>query len=48
MEKYTETIRIGIHLILNLGRGTFMMVFDHYEDVPKSVQEEIIKKNSGE
>lgn len=25
------------------GRGTFMMVFDHYEDVPKSVQEEIIK-----
>lgn len=27
------------------GRGTFMMVFDHYEDVPKSVQEEIIKKN---
>ncbi len=30
------------------GRGTFMMVFDHYEDVPKSVQEEIIKKNSGQ
>ncbi|MFI3886485.1 elongation factor G [Streptococcus parauberis] len=30
------------------GRGTFMMVFDHYEDVPKSVQEEIIKKNRGE
>lgn len=30
------------------GRGTFMMVFDHYEDVPKSVQEEIIKRNSGE
>ena len=29
------------------GRGTFMMVFDHYEDVPKSVQEEIIKKNGG-
>ncbi|MDG3146648.1 elongation factor G [Streptococcus suis] len=27
------------------GRGTFMMVFDHYEDVPKSVQDEIIKKN---
>jgi len=25
-----------------------MMVFDHYEDVPKSVQEEIIKKNKGE
>ncbi|GAB6683538.1 elongation factor G [Streptococcus uberis] len=30
------------------GRGTFMMVFDHYEDVPKSVQDEIIKKNHGE
>ncbi|HEL0560870.1 TPA: elongation factor G [Streptococcus equi subsp. zooepidemicus] len=30
------------------GRGTFMMVFDHYEDVPKSVQEEIVKKNKGE
>ena len=30
------------------GRGTFMKVFDHYEDVPKSVQEEIIKKNKGE
>ncbi|MDQ0222079.1 elongation factor G [Streptococcus moroccensis] len=30
------------------GRGTFMMVFDHYEDVPKSVQEDIIKKNKGE
>ena len=27
------------------GRGTFMMVFDHYEDVPKSVQE-IIKKTA--
>ena len=30
------------------GRGTFMMVFDHYEDVPKSVQDEIIKKNGGQ
>lgn len=29
------------------GRGTFMMVFDHYEDVPKSVQDDIIKKNGG-
>ncbi|UYX27637.1 elongation factor G [Streptococcus suis] len=29
------------------GRGTFMMVFDHYEDVPKSVQDEIINKNGG-
>ncbi|KXI61576.1 elongation factor G [Bacillus cereus] len=30
------------------GRGTFSMVFDHYEEVPKSVSEEIIKKNKGE
>ncbi|HEY9581481.1 MAG TPA: elongation factor G, partial [Savagea sp.] len=30
------------------GRGTFSMVFDHYEEVPKSIAEEVIKKNSGE
>lgn len=30
------------------GRGTFSMTFDHYEDVPKSISEEIIKKNKGE
>ncbi|GGI18169.1 elongation factor G [Gottfriedia solisilvae] len=30
------------------GRGTFSMVFDHYEDVPKSISEEIIKKYKGE
>jgi elongation factor G len=30
------------------GRGVFTMHFDHYEDVPKSIQEEIIKKNKGE
>ncbi|SFE41533.1 translation elongation factor 2 (EF-2/EF-G) [Lentibacillus persicus] len=30
------------------GRGTFTMHFDHYEEVPKSISEEIIKKNSGE
>ncbi|MGN9863351.1 elongation factor G [Bacillus swezeyi] len=30
------------------GRGTFTMHFDHYEEVPKSVSEEIIKKNKGE
>lgn len=30
------------------GRGVFSMSFDHYEDVPKSVAEEIIKKNKGE
>ena len=29
------------------GRGTYSMVFDHYEQVPKSVSEEIIKKNTG-
>ena len=29
------------------GRGTYSMVFDHYEEVPKSVSEEIIKKNTG-
>ena len=30
------------------GRGTFSMHFDHYEEVPKSISEEIIKKNKGE
>lgn len=30
------------------GRGTFTMYFDHYEEVPKSISEEIIKKNSGQ
>ncbi|ATH94044.1 elongation factor G [Bacillus glycinifermentans] len=30
------------------GRGTFTMVFDHYEEVPKSIADEIIKKNKGE
>ncbi|MCO7176819.1 elongation factor G [Sporolactobacillus kofuensis] len=30
------------------GRGTFTMQFDHYEEVPKSVSEEIIKKATGE
>ncbi|GEN83495.1 elongation factor G [Sporosarcina luteola] len=30
------------------GRGVFSMSFDHYEDVPKSVAEEVIKKNKGE
>ncbi|MFD1207087.1 MULTISPECIES: elongation factor G [Sporosarcina] len=30
------------------GRGVFSMVFDHYEDVPKSIAEEVIKKNKGE
>ena len=30
------------------GRGVFSMHFDHYEGVPKSISEEIIKKNKGE
>ena len=30
------------------GRGTFSMVFDHYEEVPKAISEEIIKKNKGQ
>jgi elongation factor G len=30
------------------GRGVFSMHFDHYEQVPKSISEEIIKKNKGE
>jgi elongation factor G len=29
------------------GRGNFTMEFDHYEEVPKSIAEEIIKKNGG-
>ncbi|GEN56934.1 elongation factor G [Halolactibacillus alkaliphilus] len=30
------------------GRGTYTMSFDHYEEVPKSISEEIIKKNTGQ
>jgi elongation factor G len=29
------------------GRGTYSMHFDHYEEVPKSISEEIIKKATG-
>ncbi|MDO5569106.1 MAG: elongation factor G [bacterium] len=29
------------------GRGQYTMVLDHYEEVPKSIAEEIIKKNGG-
>jgi len=29
------------------GRGNFTMEFDHYEEVPKNIAEEIIKKNGG-
>ncbi|WP_220730268.1 elongation factor G [Leuconostoc carnosum] len=39
---YATTLRSATQ-----GRGTFQMVFDHYEAVPKNIQEEIIK-NSGE
>ena len=28
------------------GRGTFVMELDHYEEVPKSISDEIIKRNS--
>ena len=27
------------------GRGVYQMIFDHYEEVPKSIAEDIIKKN---
>ena len=28
------------------GRGTYQMIFDHYEEVPRSIAEDIIKRNS--
>jgi elongation factor G len=40
---YATTLRSATQ-----GRGVFSMVFDHYEEVPKSISEEIIKKNKGE
>jgi elongation factor G len=30
------------------GRGTYSMKFDHYSEVPKSIEEKIIKENSSE
>ena len=36
---YATTLRSATQ-----GRGTFQMAFDHYEAVPKNVQEEIIAK----
>ena len=30
------------------GRGVYTMHFDHYEETPKSITEEIIKKNAGQ
>ena len=29
------------------GRGNYMMQFDHYSELPKSIAEKVIKKNSG-
>lgn len=40
---YATTLRSATQ-----GRGTFQMVFDHYEAVPKNIQEEIIKTNGQE
>ena len=37
---YATTLRSATQ-----GRGTFQMVFDHYEAVPKNIQDEIIKKS---
>lgn len=37
---YATTLRSSTQ-----GRGTFSMTFDHYEAVPKAVQEDIIKKS---
>ena len=37
---YATTLRSSTQ-----GRGTFTMTFDHYEAVPKAIQEEIMKKN---
>lgn len=39
---YATTLRSSTQ-----GRGTFTMQFDHYEDVPKSIAEEIIAKHGG-
>ena len=38
---YATTLRSNTQ-----GRGNFNMELDHYEEVPKSISEEIIKKNS--
>ena len=40
---YATTLRSATQ-----GRGVFSMTFDHYEEVPKSISEEIIKKHKGE
>lgn len=38
---YATTLRSNTQ-----GRGNFVMELDHYEEVPKSISEDIIKKNS--
>lgn len=38
---YATTLRSATQ-----GRGTFQMVFDHYEAVPRNVQEDIVKAHS--
>ncbi|CAM4518953.1 elongation factor G [Paenibacillus endophyticus] len=40
---YSTTLRSGTQ-----GRGVFSMELSHYEEVPKSISEEIIAKNKGE
>ena len=40
---YATTLRSNTQ-----GRGTFVMVFDHYEQVPKNIADEIIKKSGNE
>ena len=40
---YATTLRSATQ-----GRGVFSMTFDHYEEVPKSIAADIIKKNKGE
>lgn len=40
---YATSLRSGTQ-----GRGTFTMTFENYEEVPKSIAEDIIKKNNGE
>ena len=39
---YVTTLRSNTQ-----GRGNFSMEFDHYEEVPKNISDEIIKKNGG-
>ncbi|SDS55173.1 translation elongation factor 2 (EF-2/EF-G) [Paenibacillaceae bacterium GAS479] len=40
---YSTTLRSGTQ-----GRGVFSMELSHYEEVPKSIQEEIVSKNKSE